>query len=114
MSEATDRVISGLEGVLACESSIAYIDGTVPELSFRGYDIHDIAQQLTFEQVAFLLWHDRLPNHDELLAFSAELSRATRHSRGDRDLAAQPARGGASHGRLAHGRVHAGGAGCTG
>ncbi|HEX2520163.1 MAG TPA: citrate/2-methylcitrate synthase [Castellaniella sp.] len=43
-------------------------------MSFRGYDIHDIAQKLTFEQVAFLLWHDRLPNHDELPAFSAELA----------------------------------------
>jgi citrate synthase len=74
MSEATERVISGLEGILACESSIAYIDGSIPELSFRGYDIHDIAQTLTFEQVAFLIWHDRLPNDDELQAFSAELA----------------------------------------
>lgn len=74
MSEATERVISGLEGVLACESSIAYIDGSVPELSFRGYDIHDVAQKLTFEQVTFLLWHDRIPNADELRAFSADLA----------------------------------------
>jgi len=73
MSEATERVISGLEGVLACESSIAYIDGSIPELSFRGYDIHDIAQTLTFEQVAFLIWHDRIPNDDELRAFSTDL-----------------------------------------
>jgi citrate synthase len=74
MSEASDRVISGLEGVLACESSIAYIDGSIPELSFRGYNIHDIAQTLTFEQVTFLLWHDRLPRADELQAFSADLA----------------------------------------
>src|SRR5919202_505016 len=74
MSEATERVISGLEGVLACESSIAYIDGSIPELSIRGYDIHDIAQTLTFEQVAFLIWHDRIPPADELRAFSAELA----------------------------------------
>ena len=74
MSETSERVISGLEGVLACESSIAYIDGSIPELSFRGYDIHDIAQTLTFEQVAFLIWYDRLPNNDELRAFSAELA----------------------------------------
>ena len=74
MSEATERVISGLEGVLACESSIAYIDGSIPELSFRGYDIHDIAQTLTFEQVAFLIWHDRIPNASELRAFSADLA----------------------------------------
>jgi len=74
MSEATERVISGLEGVLACESSIAYIDGSIPELSFRGYDIHDIAQNLTFEQVAFLIWHDRIPTADELHTFSADLA----------------------------------------
>ena len=74
MSEATEEVISGLEGVLACESSIAYIDGSIPELSFRGYDIHDIAQTLTFEQVAFLIWHDRIPNASELRAFSADLA----------------------------------------
>src|SRR5215831_14926171 len=54
MSEATEQVISGLEGVLVCESSIAYIDGSIPELSFRGYDIHDIAQTLTFWPVGGL------------------------------------------------------------
>ncbi len=74
MSEASQQVISGLEGVLACESSIAYIDGSVPELSFRGYNIHDIAQTLTFEQVVFLLWHDHLPSADELQTFSADLT----------------------------------------
>lgn len=74
MSEASEQVIEGLEGILACESSIAYIDGSVPELSFRGYDIHDIAQTLTFEQVAFLIWHDRVPNAEELRVFSADLA----------------------------------------
>lgn len=68
------QVISGLEGVLAFESSIAFIDGSIPELSFRGYDIQDIAQTLTFEQAAYLLWHDRLPGDDELAAFSADLA----------------------------------------
>ena len=68
------QVISGLEGVLAFESSIAFIDGSIPELSFRGYDIQDIALTLTFEQAAFLLWNDRLPSDDELTAFSANLA----------------------------------------
>ena len=54
----TGQVISGLEDVLAFESSIAHIDGAIPELSFRGYPIQDIAQTLTFEEVAFLLWED--------------------------------------------------------
>lgn len=61
MADATENVISGLEGILACESSIAYIDGNVPELSFRGYQIQDIAQTLTYEQITFLIWHDRIP-----------------------------------------------------
>lgn len=55
MSEATQEVISGLEGVLAFESSIAFIDGSIPELSFRGFDIKDIAQALTFEEATYLL-----------------------------------------------------------
>ena len=74
MTEASQQVISGLEGVLAFESNIAFIDGSIPELSFRGYDIQDIAQTLTFEQAAYLLWHDRLPSGDELAAFSADLA----------------------------------------
>lgn len=74
MSEATERVIAGLEGVLACESSIAFIDGSIPELSFRGYHIDDIAQTLTFEQIAHLLWHDRIPQGKDLQAFTADLT----------------------------------------
>ncbi len=74
MSEATEQVISGLEGVLACESSIAFIDGSIPELSFRGYHINDIAQTLTFEQITFLLWYDRIPQGDDLQAFRDDLA----------------------------------------
>ncbi len=74
MSEATEQVISGLEGVLACESSIAYIDGSVPELSFRGYHIDDIAQTLSFEQITHLLWFDRIPNDNELQTLRDDLA----------------------------------------
>jgi citrate synthase len=74
MSSASEQVISGLEGVLACESSVAFIDGTIPELSYRGYNIHDIAERLTYEQVVYLLWHGELPSPAELQAFSANLA----------------------------------------
>ena len=74
MSRANDKVISGLEGVLACESSVAFIDGIIPELSYRGYIIHDIAETLTYEQVVFLLWQGELPSAAELQAFSADLA----------------------------------------
>ena len=74
MSSASEHVISGLEGVLACESSVAYIDGTIPELSYRGYNIHDIAETLTYEQAVYLLWHGELPSADQLRTFNADLA----------------------------------------
>src|ERR687891_92193 len=73
MSSASEQVIAGLEGVLACESSVAFIDGSIPELSYRGYQIEDIAQTLTFEQVAYLLWYDHIPSADELQTFCTDL-----------------------------------------
>ena len=74
MSSASEQVISGLEGVLACESSVAFIDGNIPELSYRGYNIHDIAETLTYEQVVYLLWHGELPSADQLRTFNADLA----------------------------------------
>lgn len=69
-----EKVVSGLENVLAFESKIAYIDGNKPELSIRGYDIKDIAHRLTFEDMAFLLWNGRVPSAVERTAFAAELT----------------------------------------
>jgi len=74
MNGTSERVIPGLEGVLACESSVAFIDGTIPELSYRGYDIHDIAETLTYEQVIYLLWNSELPSSTEWQAFTADLA----------------------------------------
>jgi citrate synthase len=74
MSSASEKVISGLEGVLACESSVAFIDGNIPELSYRGYNIHDIAETLTYEQVVYLLWNDELPSSDQLQTFRGDLA----------------------------------------
>ena len=56
----------GLEGVVALESAICDIDGQKGELIYAGYDIRDLARNCTFEEVAFLLWHNRLPNQNEL------------------------------------------------
>jgi citrate synthase len=73
-----DKVVSGLEGVLAFESSIAYIDGNKPELSIRGYDIKDVAHHLSYEEVTFLLWHGRVPSAAERSAFAKELAELRR------------------------------------
>jgi citrate synthase len=64
-------VDKGLEGVVACTTSISFIvDAT---LTYRGYTIEDLAANSTFEEVAFLLWEDRLPNANELKAFRKTL-----------------------------------------
>ena len=55
----------GLEDVVAGETAICYIDGARGVLSYAGYDIHDLAEQASFEEVCFLLWEGRLPNAAE-------------------------------------------------
>src|SRR5215469_16873548 len=57
---------AGLEGVIAGESEICYIDGYQGILSYRGYNIHTLAEHATFEEVIFLLWNGWLPKQDEL------------------------------------------------
>lgn len=60
------EVNRGLEGALACETAIGYVNGTEGKLVYRGYDINDIAEQSTFEEVTFLLLEGRLPTQAEL------------------------------------------------
>jgi citrate synthase len=59
-------IIAGLEGVIAGESEICYIDGYQGILSYRGYNIHVLADNATFEEVIFLLWNGWLPKQAEL------------------------------------------------
>ena len=64
----------GLEGIVATSSSICCIDGDAGVLSYRGIDIHELAQRSTFEETTYLLWFGKLPNTSEL----AELRHAAR------------------------------------
>ncbi len=70
MSTTTTR---GLEGVIAAESSICYIDGDEGILSYRGYNIHTLADHAQFEEVVYLLWHEQLPARQELDELKARL-----------------------------------------
>ena len=63
----------GLEGVPAGTSSISEIDSDRSSLQYRGYDVHDLAEHGSFEETAFLLLHEKLPNKAELDAFKARL-----------------------------------------
>ncbi len=64
---------AGLEGIIAAESSICYIDGNIGLLSYQGFDIHTLAENATFEEVIFLLWNGKLPTEQQLQDLKKEL-----------------------------------------
>ncbi len=65
---------AGLQDVIATSSDICFIDGDQGVLAYRGVDIHDLADQASFEEVCFLLWHGRLPTRAELGNLQSELA----------------------------------------
>lgn len=65
----------GLEGIIAAQSSICFIDGEKGILSYRGYDINELAPSATFEETTFLLWEGHLPTREELAEFDGLLKR---------------------------------------
>jgi len=67
--------VGGLANVVAVDSSICYIDGERGILSYRGIDIHELAEKSSFEEVCFLLWEGRLPRQDELEETRAAIGR---------------------------------------
>jgi citrate synthase len=66
----------GLEGVVAANSGICWIDGDAGILSYRGIDIHELAEHSTFEETTYLLWNGLLPNELALRDFSTHLALA--------------------------------------
>ena len=70
------KINRGLKGVYFERSGVSDIDGAAGELSYRGYSIHDLAAQSTFEEVAFLLIHGELPTPAQLADFDAALRSA--------------------------------------
>jgi len=72
----TEKPKAGLEDAVVTTSSICFIDGDRGVLAYSGYDIHDLARQSTFEEVAFLLWHRRLPTRAELGDLQTQLTAA--------------------------------------
>ena len=67
---------AGLEDIVATDSGICFIDGDRGVLSYRGYDIHDLARFATFEEVCHLLWHGHLPVRAELGDLQSQLAAA--------------------------------------
>ena len=66
--------IKGLEGIIATKSAICWIDGDAGVLSYRGIDIHQLAEHSNFEETTYLLWFGVLPTASQLADFSKELA----------------------------------------
>ncbi|MSO56604.1 MAG: citrate synthase [Acidobacteria bacterium] len=67
---------AGLEDIVVASSSICYLDGERGVLAYRGYDIHELAEHASFEEVCHLLWHGRLPSRSELGELTSQLAAA--------------------------------------
>lgn len=67
------HINKGLEGIVAFSTTKSFIDGQQGVLIYAGYDIDTLAENATFEEVCFLLWHDRLPNQSELDELNSQL-----------------------------------------
>jgi citrate synthase len=73
---STAVVGKGLEGIVAANSGICWIDGETGVLAYRGIDIHELAEKSSFEETTYLLWFGRLPNQAELDEFTKRLAEA--------------------------------------
>lgn len=72
---AAEEFRPGLEGVIAAQTSISYLDVEHEEIVIRGYDLIQLARQVTYPAVGYLLMHSRLPSPSELSALQTELRR---------------------------------------
>ncbi len=72
----TVKINRGLKGIYFERCGVSDIDGARGELSYRGYSIHDLATQSTFEEVAYLLIFGELPTAAQLAGFEARLKAA--------------------------------------
>ena len=70
-----DTLSKGLRNVVLDKTESSFIDGEAGILLYRGYNIHDLAEQSTFEEVCYLLLHGTLPARWDLEAFSGSLKR---------------------------------------
>lgn len=74
MTSQPATTAKGLEGVVVAQTQKSKVDGTIGKLHYHGYNIFDLAENASFEEVIYLLWYDRLPNRTELEQFKKELA----------------------------------------
>src|SRR2546429_889283 len=72
-TEAKPEYSPGLAGVIAGETAICWVDPNAG-LMYRGYDIHEMAEKASFEEVASLLLNGELPNGKQLVEFAQQIA----------------------------------------
>ncbi|HSE98512.1 MAG TPA: citrate synthase [Blastocatellia bacterium] len=77
MSSEANVAKAGLEGIVAAQSAISDVNGQEGRLIYCGYDIHDLAENSTFEETIYLLWSGKLPTSSELETLKQQLNRET-------------------------------------
>ena len=75
------EIARGLEGIVSHATHLSEVDGHAGRLTIRGYDIHALVGQVSFEEAAYLLWHGDLPNRRQLDALQHDMV-AARHLSG--------------------------------
>jgi citrate synthase len=71
MAEAEQK--KGLEGVVVADTRLSKVHGDIGKLTYVGYDIADLAENASFEEVVFLLWYKELPTKTQLNRFRDNL-----------------------------------------
>ena len=74
VAKSTPAASKGLKGIVAADSAICFIDGQIGKLIYRGYNIDDLAENSTYEEVAYLLFKGELPNARQLEEFKKVLA----------------------------------------
>ena len=68
------QFIPGLEGVVAAQTRKSLVDGQAGKLVIGGFPIEEIAMRASYEEMVYLLWHERLPSEKELGSFTQEMT----------------------------------------
>jgi len=66
--------VKGLDGVVAAQTMLSSVDGQNGVLTYRGINIHELAEKACYEEVVYLLWYGKLPNRKELADLETRLA----------------------------------------
>ena len=68
----SDEIKKGLVGVISDETKVSKVMPEINSLTYRGYAVQDLAEECSFEEVAYLLLYGELPNKKQLKKFEKE------------------------------------------